>query len=469
MKRIVRWSICILVATAILFTVLYICLFAIPFMGNEELTEEFTSSVNVDDYYGGGTSERVRLLDDPQESFTYRMNLIEQAQEEIVFSSYSTTDGNTTRIFLGALLKKADEGVSVKIVLDGKFAGLTKEAEYAFTANENVELYIYNEASFFHPTKLNACMHDKYLIVDGEYMLFGGRNVGDFWYGDESYSGDLTLDREVFVYGGEASDNGAISQVRDYFEQIISEDVCVLKDGLSDKKREKGENYAAELVSITEEYYSEKSASIDYTAETVAVNKITLITNPTHAGRKEARVGYILYRLAASSDKVFLQSPYVTLDAEHLSYLTGLTQTCNVTLLTNSIGTTPNLPAYSNYYVRRKNLVESGIDIYEYQSEDSSIHAKTYLFGDRLTAIGSFNLDERSMEIDTESMLIIDGEKFQDNVKETLATYISTSLQVGEDNKYIEDKNVTETKASFIKKAVYGTAGTLLRPFVSLL
>lgn len=438
-------------------------------MGNEELTEEFTSSVNVSDYYGDGTAERVRLLDDPQESFTYRMDLIEQAKEEIVFSSYSTTDGNTTRIFLGSLLKKADEGVSVKIVLDGKFHGLTKNAEYALTAHENVEFYLYNEASFFHPTQLNASLHDKYLIVDGEYMIFGGRNVGDYVYADESYDGELTLDREVLVYDEHATDCGAITQVREYFDQVTSEDVCVLKDELSGGKREKGEKYAAELVSISEEYYSEKGVDIDYTAETAAVNKITLITNPTHAGRKEARVGYTLYQLAVNSDKVFIQSPYVALNSEHLSYLTGLTESCgSVTLLTNSIGTTPNLPAYSNYYVRRKSLVEAHFDIYEYQSEDSSIHAKTYLFGDRLTAIGSFNLDERSMEIDTESMLIIDGAEFQDEVKETLDGYLSTSLQVGEDNKYIEDESVTETKASFFKKALYTVAGTLLRPFVSL-
>ncbi|MCD8372898.1 MAG: hypothetical protein LUD27_06330 [Clostridia bacterium] len=91
------------------------------------------------------------------------------------------------------------------------------------------------------------------------------------------------------------------------------------------------------------------------------------------------------------------------------------------------------------------------------------------MFGDRLTAIGSFNLDERSLEIDTESMLIIDGEEFQDIVTDTLDTYISTSLRVGEDNKYIADENVTETEAGFIKKSLYAVAGTLLRPFVSLL
>ncbi|MCD8372897.1 MAG: phospholipase D-like domain-containing protein [Clostridia bacterium] len=367
MKKIVKWCICVLIAAIIVFIAVYICLFAVPFSGNEELSEEFTSSVNVNDYYGDGASERVRLLDDPQESFTYRMNLIEQAQGEIVFSVYTTTDSNTTHIFLGALLKKADEGVKVKMVFDGKFAMLSNKAKYALMANENVELYYYNEIKFLQPSKLNACMHDKYLIVDGKYMIFGGRNVGDYCYADESYDGDLTLDREVLVYDSQKTDGGAIDQVREYFDQVVSEDVCGLKDGLSDGKRKKGEAYAKELVSLSEEYYSEKGVYIDYSAETVAVNKITLVTNPTHAGRKEARVGYTLYKLALNSDKVFIQSPYVALDSEHLSYFTGLTKTCeSVTLLTNSIGTTPNLPAYSNYYVRRKSLVEGGIDIYEY-------------------------------------------------------------------------------------------------------
>ena len=105
-------------------------------------------------------------------------------------------------------------------------------------------------------------------------------------------------------------------------------------------------------------------------------------------------------------------------------------------LLTNSLASSPNLPAFSAYLWNRTELASSGLRIYEYQSSDS-IHGKSVLIDDRLSAVGSWNLDERSVDIDTEVMLVIDSAPFQQLLRARQDEIMAQSLIVGPDGQYL--------------------------------
>lgn len=79
--------------------------------------------------------------------------------------------------------------------------------------------------------------------------------------------------------------------------------------------------------------------------------------------------------------------------------------------LTNSMASSPNYPAFSAYSSQRAKFLATGVEIYEYQSTDS-IHGKSCVADGRISVVGSFNLDDRSLYIDTESVLIIDSPEF---------------------------------------------------------
>lgn len=468
----------IVVAFVLLFVVTYACLAIIPFSSDKSISEAVKNNFSASQFYDEEEGiERAKILDDPQESFYYRLQLIHLAKEEIILSSYSTHDGRSTRVFFGALLKKADEGVSVSIVLDGKFSGMKKEAlqtSYSLINHPNISLYYYNELNVLNPLTLNACLHDKYLIVDQQFMILGGRNIGDKYYAEKMYEGSISFDREVLVYNPFSidSDRSAITQTKAYFQQVISETCCKKQEKLSKKKQNKAVLWQESLIEGYENYlksYPELMNEIDFTFETVRTNKITLVTNPTHPHLKEPVIGFTLYQLALQSKSVYMQSPYTILDSKHLKLFSEINEQCEqFILLTNSLASTPNLMGYSNYYVRRKEILKTGVEIYEYQSNKNSLHAKTYLFDDRLTAIGSFNLDERSVHIDTESMLIIDSVELNRQAKEVLNEYLEQSLQVNEDNQYVKG-NIEAAPVSTSKKVLYKVTGTLARPFVSLL
>lgn len=133
-------------------------------------------------------------------------------------------------------------------------------------------------------------------------------------------------------------------------------------------------------------------------------------------------------------------------------------------LLTNSMASSPNIPAFSNYRATRGRIARTGVTIYEFQGTDS-IHAKTMLVDGRLSAVGSLNLDERSLYLDTETMLVIDSVPLNEQLTGIVEAYKASSLVVGVDNQYVENAEVEPGQVSWFKKLLFGLAALITVPF----
>lgn len=462
-KKIIIWN---SIFAILILIVIYICIAITPYIRTNAVTKEYVNSLDVQKFYRDSINplEQVMMLDDCNASFVHRLNIIEKAEREILFTSYATHYGETTKLFFASLLKAADKGVKVKIILDAKFSGMTgkgEEIKNMLIAHDNIELYLFNEINLFKPQDLNISFHDKFLVVDNKYLIFGGRNVGDKYYNPESFTKNLSLDREVLIYNKEPFANSAIQQVKEYFSDVLEASLCNHKDKLSNKKNKKAQKLKMIYLENYEIFLSEKPeiGTLEYDHLT-PVNKITLITNPLEGRKKEPWLYYNLYLLAKNSEKMLIQSPYTILSKSNFKLLADICATTDVTLLTNSLASTPNLPAFSNYYFNRQNYLDLGLKIYEYQATTSSIHAKTILFDERLVVVGSFNFDERSIHLDTESMLVIDSPEFYQEAIEVLNLYLNQSIEVGVNNEYIIE-NVKPLPVSWLKKTVYRAVGSL--------
>jgi len=98
-----------------------------------------------------------------------------------------------------------------------------------------------------------------------------------------------------------------------------------------------------------------------------------------------------------------------------------------IKILTNSLASNDNLEAFSGYQRDREALLKTGVNIYEFKpdaqirqkvmSQEMSkqleqapifgLHAKSMVIDDNLTVIGTFNLDPRSANLNTESVVVI--------------------------------------------------------------
>lgn len=169
------------------------------------------------------SQERVRSIEDTDSALLWRLQLIESAEREVIFSTFDLRADGSGQDLMAALYGAAQRGVRVRVIVDGLngFLHLQNSGVLrALAAEENVEVKFYDPIDLLRPWKLNYRLHDKYLIADGSKYILGGRNSNDLFLG--SYQENQNIDRDVLVVsdGGEGS---SVSQLLTYFESVWSQ------------------------------------------------------------------------------------------------------------------------------------------------------------------------------------------------------------------------------------------------------
>lgn len=212
-------------AVLVLYVFYILCTGVFPYGRQKAVSEDFASSISAGNFYGDSPcTDRAALVESPTEGFETRLHILDGAKERVDVSYYAMHMGESTDLFLGALLDAADRGVKVRVLVDGQFGGLTgtkRSYAEAIGAHPNIELKLYNQPNLLRPWTFNGRLHDKYIIVDDELLLLGGRNIGDKYFAMGSYEKPLSYDRDVLVYntaGAEA--DSVLFDVRDYMDAL---------------------------------------------------------------------------------------------------------------------------------------------------------------------------------------------------------------------------------------------------------
>jgi len=439
----------------------YVLLVILPYIGRVYVSDYTRNSFSINNFFGEHqTPERVMLLEDPQESFFHRVNLISMANQQIAIATYVFSQGDSGDIIVGALLSAAERGVEVYIIGDGFTGQMPLAYRNILASHENINLYMFSRLNLLQPRAINTVFHDKYMTVDNQFLILGGRNIGDRFFTPSGTDRRFVQDREVLVYNNDTTHTGIIAQVNEYFHSKRTSPYVTQIQSRGNNISEQKNHF----ISLYENHQNSHNQNFDYLTNTVYTNKITLIANPISTAKKEGLVAYNLLMLTKNSNTIVAQTPYIVLTNRNLAMLSNAAYDRDVTISTNSLASTTNIPAFSNYHAIRRRLVSAGIHIYEYQDTNSSLHGKTYIFDNRLVAIGSFNLNERSIRSDTESMLVIDSTAFAAITLTAIESHISNSLRVAQNNRYIPNPHVDEARVSTVKRVLYAIVGHGMRP-----
>lgn len=415
--------------------------------------------------------DRALLIQSPQDALNVRLTLLREARESLDISYYAIRNDPAGIAFIHELLNAADRGVKVRLILDGKMGLPSPVNRRVLAAHENIQVARYNVPKLWKPWRLNENLHDKFIVADSTHLLLGGRNIESQHYVPENSGRIVKYDWDVLVET-ESADHpeSVIPKVEAYHAQLmahsLTEHVKIPSErsrmNALTKDRQTIEESARLFQDEYPQYYTKHL--VDYETHLLPTERIGLLHNPLTPGRKTPWLAQDLQELAFQAEtSVFIQTPYATSTPDMLADLTELANQVDVTYLTNSPGSTPNLPAFSNYYFQRKNFVDTGIDIYEFQSTDS-IHGKAYILDEKISIVGSFNLDSRSRYISTETMLVIDSVEFTKSMKEESNEFLLQSLVVGPDNEYQQTDEVQEVKAPPLKKILMAVIYVLLKP-----
>ena len=445
---------------------------ALPNAWHKTVSASTAESFSPEDCYADGVGpERVLCVDDNVEALTLRLGMIEQAQEEILYSTFALWDDESGRDVMSALMAAADRGVRVRFVTDALNWTLHLEnSPYAnaFASCPNVEVRVYNPLDVLRPWTMQMRMHDKYIVVDDSLYLLGGRNTNDLFLGEDT-TGGQSIDRELLVYEAEPSENASLSQLRSYFETIWSLPECVAKTpAVSEKCRAAAEELRARYTGLREDSPGD-FAPVDWEARTLPTNRITLLSNPPQAVNREPVLWYQLKALMADGDDVLLQTPYIICSGDMYDSLAEIGSSVkSFGILTNAVENGANIFGCSDYLNNRGKILDTGAAIYEFAG-GNSIHRKCILIDGRMSIVGSYNLDMRSTYLDTELMLAVDSEALAGQLREKTEAELSMSRLVSPDGSvtYGEQYELQAYPAS--KKILYNILRVVILPIRHLL
>lgn len=389
-----------------------------------------------------GTSG-IYLLPDALDAFAARVEMIRTAERSVDLQYYIWNNDLSGRILLSELVRAADRGVRVRLLIDDNTtAGLDPMLAGA-NAHPGIEVRLFNPLTLrriraanylFAFPRLNRRMHNKSLTIDGAVTIVGGRNVGDEYFGAEQDG--LFIDMDALAIGAVLPDVSA--QFDRYWnsrsaypaELLIAADLAkpmaILRDP-PESNSTRGQQYR-EAIAATAFIRDAMAQTLNWQWTEVRL----FSDDPAKALGAEPPESLLINRLkpviAGAEGSFDLVSGYFVPAGSGTELLTGLARRGVDTLIvTNSFAVTDVPLVHAGYVKKRKPLLEAGVQLFEVRpgaggrSEDpshsatrfsgggESLHAKTFVVDRRLLFVGSFNFDPRSAELNCEMGFLIDS------------------------------------------------------------
>jgi cardiolipin synthase len=302
------------------------------------------------------------VLHNGDEAFPAMLAAIDGARSRINFETYVFKDGEIGDRFVAALAGAAKRGVTVRVVLD-PIGSLVKPKNRDLLSESGASLSWFNEIGFFTIEVANYRTHRKTLVVDGEVAFTGGMGVADHWLGH--------------AQGKE--------HWRDTHFEIRGPAVRMLEASFYENWIESGGRSAPAL-------------DPDLTPRSTGPRSIVLWSNPM-SGASNVKLLYLL-AIASARKTIDIQSPYITLDpSTQWSIDRARERGVRIRMLGEGDVTDAMPVKHASRYDYQR-LLDSGIEIFEYQP--TMMHTKAMMVDGTFSIIGSANFGNRSFELNDE-------------------------------------------------------------------
>ena len=387
-----------------------------------------------------------RPLPNGVDALVVRLLLAEAAERSLDVQYYIWHDDLTGRLFADALLRAADRGVRVRILVDDVGTKTNDDNLLSLDAHPNIEIRLFNPVAsrtfrglgmLTDFTRVNRRMHNKAFVADNQRAVLGGRNIGDEYF---EAAGDVAFgDLDVLLLGP------VVPEVSKAFDTFWNAPMTIPIGALTgrlgsaaslDALRAKlGEFVAAQRDSsyVTQARSQAAQALVAGTDGIFWGRTHLLVDDPAKVTRPpEDAEGHLLPQLARVGvnlrSELLIVSPYFVPGDAGVAALSAMVRKgVRVTVLTNSLAASDVGAVHAGYKRYREPLLEAGVRIYELKPDAieygrtkgknrqisgsrASLHAKTFMLDRRAVFIGSLNLDPRSVQLNTEIGVVCESE-----------------------------------------------------------
>lgn len=395
-------------------------------------------------------------------AFASRSILTSMATRNIDAQYYIWHNDQAGQLLLKELWDAAERGVIVRLLLDD-FNNSAKFDQHLlrFASHPNIAVRIINPLMYrkFQTLnfvtglpRINRRMHNKSMTFDKQITIIGGRNIGDEYLSNDKNSQFADLD--VLLIGKVVADID--NSFASYWSAPISFDIQTLAtldkgettdflEGL-DKLRADEKNNSKSSLDVYKTAIEDSSIDSDLIYKRVPfrwtdmqflsddVGKLTK-TVPANTNL----VHQLRTLLGSPTKRLTIISSYFVPTKDGVNTLVELAEAgIDIKILTNSFDATDVTAVHSGYSQWRPSLLRAGVKIYELKSTASeekrenklwkarsqsstSLHAKTFAVDDYQVFIGSYNVDPRSANINTEMGVIINDEELAKQLHSALS------------------------------------------------
>lgn len=394
-----------------------------------------------------------KLLHNGLDAFVARAMLAQHAEKSLDVQYYLYNEDLTASLLTDQLLKAADRGVRVRLLVDdidlkGRDFGVA-----ALDSHHNIEVRVFNPfgrnvsrwSQFI--TRLGIVtrrMHNKSFTADNQITIVGGRNIGDEYF--DAHPDLAFSDLDVFAIGP------VVQEVSGSFDEYWNSSVVYPASSLIRQPPD------AEAVKKLRQEFNLRIAGYSDSEYMRALQQSELSRQIRQGGIQfewgEARVLFdhpekvlngrdrkelllatqISPWLERAKQELIIFSPYFVPGKWGTRALVSLAESgVRVRILTNSLASTDVAIVHGGYAKYRKALLRAGIELYELDNvlsskqrkarrgkekgfTKSSLHTKSFVVDRKSVFIGSLNLDPRSFYENTEIGIVLKSSEIAEDM-----------------------------------------------------
>ena len=340
----------------------------------------------------GGTA--AKYYPDGQSMFADMLPALQGAQHSIYVESFIIGMGEMWGQIHEILRRKAAAGLDVRVIYDDAGCLSLLPHNYAeMMRADGIRAFSFNRCVPVLNLVMNNRDHRKIMVIDGQIAFTGGVNLAD-----------------------------------EYINKIVRfgywKDSGVRLDGPG----------AASLANIFLTFWKAKYPDEDLDAgcdlpAAVPVETDCLVQPfaDSPVDREAVAKNVYLELINQAQKRLYICTPYLILDNDLLSCLRlAAKRGVDVRIYTPGVPDKPTIYQLTRSYF--PHLLRAGVKIYSYTP--GFLHAKTWLVDDRIAAVGTVNLDYRSLYLHFENGVLIYGGAVLDDVRRDLAEIEKESAAV---------------------------------------
>jgi len=377
------------------------------------------------------------LLDNGVEALVARLAVAELAERSIDIQYYLFHNDLAGRLVAYALLRAADRGVRVRMLLDDMDTADKSLGLQALDAHPNIEIRLFNPfvrnglpRSLQFLTRFGRAtrrMHNKSFTFDDQASIVGGRNIGNEYFDADKQMafGDL----DVLAVGPVVKEVSA--SFDSYWNSELAHPVGILEQSGDQAGMIEGlRNALGQVLEENRDSPYVRSLRESTLADQMRANQLQFSWGSAEvlSDQPEKLLSdiddsefHLTPRLAPYidrlTDEMVILSAYFVPGREGVDFFRKLrARGVRVRILTNSLASTDVALVHAGYARYRKALLRFGVELYELNSKikkkqgmsgfggssRASLHAKAFDLDRKVLFVGSLNLDPRSVAQNTE-------------------------------------------------------------------